>query len=96
MIGILLTPEAWYVIGITLIILDLVVGFQFFVLSFGVGALITGALLDLVPPDSDAWLNTGSWEVTVLFFGLASLAVIFPIRKAAYLLYRDDKDINDY
>jgi len=85
----------WYILGVGLIILDLVIGLEFFVLSFGVGALVTGLFLN-IPGFQKTFLALDSWNKTLLCFGVASLALIFPIRKVIYSRYKNKKDINDY
>ena len=43
----LLEPDFWYIAGIGLIILDILIGLEFFALSFGIGALLTGVAIDM-------------------------------------------------
>ena len=87
----LLNPDIWYLIGIGLIILDIIVGLDFFVLAFGVGALLTGVTIELaiIP----TWL--AYWERALLLFSAFSLLALAIIKK---LVTKGDKqkDINDY
>jgi len=87
----LLEPDFWYIAGIGLIILDILIGLEFFALSFGVGALLTGAAIDmaLLP----VWLVF--WERALLVFSSLSLVTLGILKK---VVPKGDgrKDINDY
>ena len=82
----------WYVLGIVLIVVDLVVGLEFFVLSFGVGAISTGLLMQVSGVREILRFPDSTNEI-LLFFGIASLVLIFPIRKIIYSKYKNDSDI---
>jgi membrane protein implicated in regulation of membrane protease activity len=74
----LLRYEAWMIAGLTLVVLDLLLGLDFFALSAGLGALGTGAVLltaRMLPlPLAD------SWPAVLALFALLSLAVLIPLR----------------
>lgn len=75
--SILLRYETWMIIGVTLVILDVVLGLAFFSLSFGLGAFIAGLVVLLELPYSD------SWEGLVSIFGVSSVLVLLPLRQFA-------------
>ena len=87
----LLEPDFWYIAGIGLIILDILIGLEFFALSFGIGALLTGVASDraLLP----VWLVF--WERALLVFSSLSLVTLGILKK---VIPKGDgrKDINDY
>ncbi|MFT7287823.1 MAG: hypothetical protein ACI87W_001938 [Halieaceae bacterium] len=91
----MLRYETWMILGFVLIVLDMLIGLDFFALAFGIGALITGVTLlakDLVPiPISE------SWEGTLSYFGVLSVVVLIPLRRWVKRS-RDEsgEDINRY
>jgi membrane protein implicated in regulation of membrane protease activity len=96
-INIILSGEFWLVFGVSLIVVEIAVGLEFFVLSFGAGAITTGLALImgmLGEPIEDAFI--GSPGSVLLFFAVTSLTFLVPIRAAIYFRSRDKPDINDY
>lgn len=92
-----LQAEVWYVFGVGLVILDLVVGLEFFVLSFGIGAIATGIIVGLIPgTDFGEFIQLNTPVRTLLFFGVSSLLSLAPIKYFAYKFYKKGKDINKY
>ena len=92
----LLRYEVWLVAALILIAVDVVLGLDFILLSFGVGAgAVGGSLLlqDVVPLP-----YTQSWEALLTFFALFSLLILVPLRRAVNrrLDGVDDQDINRY
>lgn len=86
-----LDPDFWYILGISLIILDILLGLNFFALGFGLGGALTGALIDL-SLFSD-WLVF--WERAAFVFSVASLITLFCLKKFVPQ-GEGRKDINDY
>ncbi|MEO0437197.1 MAG: hypothetical protein AAF098_09840 [Pseudomonadota bacterium] len=86
--------ESWLILGLILIVADMVLGLEFFVLSFGVGALLVAAVLAAL---GSADVNA-SWQIALIVFAGASLAVLLPLRR--YLNRKRSEgggpDINDY
>ena len=75
---------------------DVVVGLDFILLAFGIGAAVTGASLFW-----DGSLNlpfTSNWESLVTFFGMFSLCILVPLRILVKRLQKNDEvtDINHY
>ena len=68
----LLEADFWYLVGIGLVIIEVIIGLEFFVLAFGIGAILTGATIDLSLLPS--WLVY--WERTILVFSVLSLATL--------------------
>ena len=87
----LLEADFWYLVGIGLVIIEVIIGLEFFVLAFGIGAILTGATIDLSLLPS--WLVY--WERTILVFSVLSLATLLVLKK---LIPKGmaKKDINDY
>ncbi len=84
--------ELWLVIGLVCIALDMIAGLEFFVLSFGLGALATSGL---IASDVSDLFATGHWKAQLLSASLIGLAVVFPIRNAVKKSMPKE-DINHY
>jgi membrane protein implicated in regulation of membrane protease activity len=95
MIDYIVDPSFWLSLGVILIILDILVGLEFFLVSLGVGALLTGGYQFL---DGGAYLlPLDSVPKLLLFFAVVSLVVMFPIRRLIYIGGKGgDPDINQY
>ena len=85
--------EAWFIAGLVLIAADMVLGLDFFALSLGVSALLTGILLLVFGAAGIAL----PWQIVVAVFAVDSVAILIPLRK---WLNREKSeggtDINDY
>tara|TARA_B100001105_G_C22275462_1_gene392905 strand:+ start:594 stop:896 length:303 start_codon:yes stop_codon:yes gene_type:complete len=92
-------PQTWIILGILLIIADIFLGYDFFVLPVGVSALIISLIL---------YLQTGSFEemgdfilfntwhdVAYWFSGLSVVSIIL-MRLLFKLRKKDRIDINEY
>ena len=92
-------PQTWIILGILLIIADIFLGYDFFVLPVGVTALIISLIL---------YLQTGSFEemgdfilfntwhdVAYWFSGLSVVSIIL-MRLLFKLRKKDRIDINEY
>ena len=92
----LLRYEIWLIAAVIFVAVDVVVGLDFILLAFGIGAAVTGASL--------FWggsLNlpyTSDWESLVTFFGMFSLCILVPLRILVKRLQKNDEvtDINHY
>jgi membrane protein implicated in regulation of membrane protease activity len=84
--------ELWLVIGLVCIALDMIAGLEFFVLSFGIGALVTSGI---VASEQFAVMATGHWKAQLLAASLIGLAITFPIRNAVKKSMPSD-DINHF
>ncbi len=84
--------ELWLVIGLVCIALDMIAGLEFFVLSFGLGALATSGLIAI---EATELLATGNWKAQLLCTSVIGLAVVFPIRNAVKKSMPEE-DINHY
>ena len=92
----LLRYEIWLIAAVILVAVDVVVGLDFILLAFGIGAAVTGASLFW-----DGSLNlpfTSNWESLVTFFGMFSLCILVPMRILVKRLQKNDEvtDINHY
>lgn len=91
----LLEYEIWLIASLVLIALDVFLGLNFILLSFGLGAALTGA--SLFWEDSLPLPHTGDWESLLTFFGISSLIFLIPIRRfVATYGQNEDEDINKY
>ena len=92
----LLRYEVWFIIALALVAIDVVIGLDFFLFSFGVGAGLTGASIffeETVPLP-----YTADWESLLTFFAVMSLVILVPLRYVVRKTRRDDQDqdINRY
>ena len=92
----LLRYEIWLIAAVIFVAVDVVVGLDFILLAFGIGAAVTGASLFW-----DGSLNlpfTSNWESLVTFFGMFSLCILVPLRILVKRLQKSDEvtDINHY
>ena len=92
----LLRYEIWLIAAVIFVAVDVVVGLDFILLAFGIGAAVTGASLFW-----DGSLNlpfTSNWESLVTFFGMFSLCILVPMRILVKRLQKNDEvtDVNHY
>ena len=92
----LLRYEIWLIAAIVFVAVDVLLGLDFILLAFGIGAAITGA--SLFWDDSLNLPYTTGWESLATFFGIFSLCILFPLRiLVRHLQSKDDiTDINKY
>ena len=88
--------EIWLIAALIFVAVDVVIGLDFILLAFGIGAATTGASLFW-----DDGLNlpyTKDWESLITFFGIFSLCVLLPLRILVKRLQSKDDmaDINKY
>ena len=92
----LFQPEVWVILGIILIIVDIMVGFNLIILPFGVAALLLAALLygqslllfgevDLFP----SWRTVLIWYAGLLIISVGLIRIVFQRS-------RNKTDINKY
>lgn len=85
----LLRPEIWIVFGLCLIALEMLIGFDYFVLPFGLSAILTGLLIF----GTDFFAQT--LQGSLIFFAVISVLILIPLK----LIDRKKKnvtDINEY
>ncbi len=92
MLSLLIRYETWMILGLTLIVLDLVFGLEFFALSFGIGGLMTG--LGILILGDAAIFQT--WESSVTTFGVLSVIILYPLRRWVLRTTKNTEDINHY
>ena len=92
MLSLLMRYETWLILGLVLIVLDIALGLDFFALSFGIGGLVTGLGI-LIFAGADLFQT---WERTVTTFGIASVLILFPLRRWVLKTTRETDDINHY
>lgn len=92
-----LLPEVWIIAAILLIGADIVLGFEFFVLSIGIAALILAGLLFA---QQEAWLGHvllfETWEDVGIWFAGLSIGSIGLIRLWLRRRHSAQPDINQY
>ena len=76
--SLLLSFEVWFIAALLLVALDVMLGLDFILLSFGIGAAVTGSSLLL--KDALPMPFTGSWEALLTFFAVFSLLILVPLR----------------
>ena len=92
----LLRYEIWLIAAVIFVAVDVLVGLDFILLAFGIGAAVTGASLFW-----DGSLNlpyTSDWESLVTFFGMFTLCILVPLRILVKRSQKNDEvtDINHY
>ena len=92
----LLRYEIWLIAAIVFVAVDVLLGLDFILLAFGVGAATTGA--SLFWDDSLNLPYTTDWESLITFFGIFSLCTLLPLRILIKRLQSkgDIADINKY
>ena len=94
--NLLMEHEIWLIAALVFIASDVILGLNFILLSFGLGAAATGCSLLL--NDTAALPHTENWETLLTFFAVTSLVLLVPIRKFATVRAddSDEDDINKY
>ena len=92
----LIRYEVWFIVAAIFVAVDVLIGLDFILLAFGIGAATTGASLFW-----DESLNlpyTTDWESLITFFGIFSLCILLPLRILVRRLHSKDDiaDINKY
>lgn len=90
-------PEVWLILALVLIIADILIGLNLFILPIGVAAAVVAAMIFA---EQQHWFADvvllESWREVLIAFGVLSVASVFLIRK----LFQDKKsletDINEY
>ena len=92
----LLRYEFWLIAALVLVALDVLLGLDFFLLTFGIGAAMTGG--SLFYKDALPLPYTGSWEALLTFFAIFSLLILVPMRRFFQKAGsgEDGSDINRY
>ncbi|MDA0664306.1 MAG: hypothetical protein O3B08_15920 [Proteobacteria bacterium] len=90
-------PEAWVIFGLLLVVLDLVIGFDFFVLPVGIAAFIIAAM---IYAQSALWFGDfmvfETWKGIMIWFAALSLASVGLIKVFLQKPKEDQPDINQY
>jgi len=92
----LLRYEIWFIAALVLIAVDVLVGLDFILFAFGIGAGLTGASLALEGVVPLPYVK--NWEALVTFFAAVSLIILVPLRRltSRYFGEQQDTDINKY
>ena len=90
-------PEVWILLGICLIILDIFVGLDFFVLPVGISALILSGIIYI---QINNWFGEfvifETWRGVLTGFGICSLISVAIIKFAFQNTGKSKDDINKY
>ncbi len=93
----LFQPEAWLILALVLIISDIVIGMDYFVLPVGIAAALISALLFA---ENRFWFSTTilleTWRDILIAFAVLSIAAVFLVRTLFQRRKEDIRDINDY
>jgi membrane protein implicated in regulation of membrane protease activity len=92
----LLRYEIWFIAALALIAVDVLVGLDFILFAFGVGAGLTGASLALKGTIPLPYVT--DWEALLTFFAVTSVVILVPLRRVTsrYFGAHQDTDINKY
>ena len=92
-------PQTWIILGILLIISDIFLGYDFFVLPVGVSALIISLILYLQTGSFEEmgdFILFNTWHDVAYWFSGLSLVSIILMRLLFKLRKKDRIDINEY
>jgi|TARA_B100000809_G_C15071584_1_gene506237 membrane protein implicated in regulation of membrane protease activity len=92
-------PQTWIILGILLIIADIFLGYDFFVLPVGVSALIISLILYLQTGSFEEmgdFILFNTWHDVAYWFSGLSLVSIILMRLLFKLRKKDRIDINEY
>ena len=92
----LLRYEIWFIAALVLIAVDVLVGLDFILFAFGIGAGLTGVSLALEGTGPLPYVK--NWEALVTFFSVISLIILVPLRRltSRYFGAQQNTDINKY
>ncbi|WP_420548609.1 NfeD family protein [Curvivirga sp.] len=91
-------PEIWLILGILLVMADIFLGYDFFVLPVGAAALIVSAV---VYAQKNRWFGEETvllddWHEVGFFFAILSVISVILIRFIWQKNKKEQADINDY
>ena len=92
-------PQTWIILGILLIIADIFLGYDFFVLPVGVSALIISLILYLQKGSFEEmgdFVLFNTWHDVAYWFSGLSVVSIILMRLLFKLRKKDRIDINEY
>ena len=92
-------PQTWIILGILLIIADIFLGYDFFVLPIGVSALIISFMLYMQKGKYEELgdlILFNTWHDVAYWFSGLSLVSIILMRLLLRLRKKDRVDINEY
>ena len=92
-------PQTWIILGILLIIADIFLGYDFFVLPVGVSALIISLILYLQTcsfEEMGDFILFNTWHDVAYWFSGLSVVSIILMRLLFKLRKKDRIDINEY
>lgn len=93
----LFQPEIWLILAIVLVLSDVVIGLNFFVLPVGLAAGIVSAMLYA---EQNFWFSDTiileSWREVLIAFAVLAVASVFVIRRVFQKSADAQPDINDY
>ncbi|MDW3204927.1 MAG: hypothetical protein R8L07_05235 [Alphaproteobacteria bacterium] len=93
----LFRPEVWIILAMVLIIADIMIGLNLFVLPVGVAAALVSAALFA---ENRFWFSDTilleDWQDVLIAFAVLSVVSVFLIRKLFQRRRDDSPDINEY
>jgi membrane protein implicated in regulation of membrane protease activity len=93
----LFQPQAWIILGITLVIADIFLGYGLFILPFGISAFIISAIIFA---DKHVYIKEinvlENWKDVLIYYSAISIISIFIIKKLFQKKLSKQSDINDY
>ncbi|MBT4888038.1 MAG: hypothetical protein HON65_00595 [Rhodospirillales bacterium] len=89
--------EVWIILGLILIIGDVFLGFNFFVLPIGIAALIMSALVYV---DNNEVFGPivlfSDWKVVIFWFAILSMVSVGLLKYFFQRNQKDEPDVNNY
>tara|TARA_Y100000768_G_C23456448_1_gene441729 strand:- start:197 stop:475 length:279 start_codon:yes stop_codon:yes gene_type:complete len=92
MVELVQNPDAWLIMSVILVILEIFIGSLVFFLPLGISSLIVGLILK-IQQNADITL-IGEWSYSLVLWGIISIIISFVIQK--FFKSDNKKDVNNY
>tara|TARA_B100001109_G_C18653725_1_gene376261 strand:- start:177 stop:455 length:279 start_codon:yes stop_codon:yes gene_type:complete len=92
MVELVQNPDAWLIMSVILVILEIFIGSLVFFLPLGISSLIVGLILK-IQQNADITL-IGEWSYSLVLWGIISIIISFVIQK--FFKSNNKKDVNNY
>lgn len=92
MVELVQNPDAWLIMSVILVILEIFIGSLVFFLPLGISSLIVGLMLK-IQQNADITLIS-EWSYSLVLWGIISIIISFVIQK--FFKSDNKKDVNNY
>lgn len=92
MVELVQNPDAWLIMSVILVILEIFIGSLVFFLPLGISSLIVGLILK-IQQNADIIL-IDQWSYSLVLWGIISIIISFVIQK--FFKSDNKKDVNNY